>query len=287
MRLSRTVPLEHARASLGDRVLVPTTSGTIAAIVSGEIGPGMPEVVLVHGITDTADTWREVRSRLAAETRVHALDLPGHGLSDFPDHPLTVAEMADAVIGYLDSAGVRSAVAVGSSLGGGVVLGLCARDPGRIRAGVTLGSIGVPCPIPFALRLLRHRPFGEAMAWVVGRPFRRTVMRDSFAPGFRPDPEYVADYFGAWRVAGRAAAIRSLMRTIDVAEPQTWLGAIDVPVDVVHGELDRVIPARVAHELADGLPHGRPTIVDGVGHSPQHECPDRVVMLVRDALRST
>ena len=154
--------------STGDRVLVPTAAGTVAAIVMGEPRPAVPDVVLVHGITDTADTWRTVQPDLAVDTRVHAIDLPGHGLSDFSDHPPTVAEMADVVIAYLDVAGVSSAVVVGNSLGGGVALGVCARDPARIRGGVTLGSIGAAFPVPFPLTLLRHRPFGELMAWALG-----------------------------------------------------------------------------------------------------------------------
>ena len=284
MRLKRAIPLERARSSPGRRTLVPTAAGLIASITSGETRPDLPELVLVHGVTDTADTWRSVEAPLSADTRVHSIDLPGHGLSDFPTHPPTVAEMADAVIAYLDEVGVRSAVVVGNSLGGGVALGLCSRDPSRVGAGVTLGSIGTPFPIPFPLRLLRHRPFGEAMAWVVGRPLQRLVMRDSFAPGFHPDPQDLANYFAGWRVAGRGAAVRALMRAVDVGEPQPWLGSVEVPVHVVHGELDRVIPSSVAHVLVDGLAQGRLTILDGVGHEPQHECPDRTIAIVRQSL---
>jgi pimeloyl-ACP methyl ester carboxylesterase len=278
--------LERARSQPGRRSFVRTERGTIATIVAGHSRAGVPEVVLVHGVTDNADTWRSVHGGLAAETRAHAVDLPGHGLSDFPDHPLTVAEMADAVIAYLDAAGVSAAVVVGNSLGGGVALGLAARDPSRIRAVVTLGSIGTAFPIPFPLSLLKHRPFGLAMAWVVGRPVRRLVMRDSFAPGFRPDDQDVSAYFAGWRVSGRAAAVRSLLRTIDSGEPQPWLASITQPVDVVHGALDRVIPPRIAHEIAGQLPHARLTILDAVGHEPQHERPDRVNAIALAAVRA-
>jgi pimeloyl-ACP methyl ester carboxylesterase len=276
--------LEQARATPGQRTLVPTARGTIAAIVVGERRVDRPEVVLVHGVTNSADTWRSVQGALAAETRVHAVDLPAHGLSDFPDHPLTVAEMADAVIAYLEVAGVSSAVIVGNSLGGGVALGLAARAPAEVSAVVALGSIGISFPVPFPLSLLKHRPFGLGMAWVVGAPIQRMVIRDSFAPGFRPDPRDVSNYFAGWRISGRAAAMRALLRTIDSGEPQPWLASIMQPVDVVHGELDQVIPPRIAHEVAGRLPHGRLTMLDGIGHEPQHECPEQVVAITLAAL---
>lgn len=284
MTWSRTRPLERARSSPGAHALVATDTGTVAAVVSGDRRPDVPEVVLVHGVTDTAATWRSVQPALASETRVHAVDLPGHGLSDLPDRPLTVAEMADAVSAYLDAADVASVVAVGNSLGGGVTLGLCARDRARVRAGVLLGSIGAPSKIPFPLTLLRRRPFAELMAWVIGAPLRRLLMRNSFGPGFRPDPDYVTAYYEAWRIAGRGPAIRELMRSLDVAEPRPWLESIEVPVHLVHGELDRLVPTRVAREIAAALPDGRLTVLDGIGHVPQLECPDRTIEVIRTAL---
>ena len=284
MKLTRSMPLERARSSPGRRTLVPTAAGTIASITSGETRPDLPELVLVHGVTDTADTWRSVEAPLSADTRVHSIDLPGHGLSDFPANTLTVAEMADAVIAYLDAVGVRSAVVVGNSLGGGVALGLCSRDPGRIRAGVTLGSIGTPFPIRVpaadaaASTVRRSDGMGGGPAVAAAGDARQ------LRAGFRPEPQDLANYFAGWRVAGRGAAVRALMRAVDVGEPQPWLGSVEIPVHVVHGELDRVIPTSVAHELAEGLPQGRLTILEGVGHEPQHECPDRTIAIVRQAL---
>lgn len=281
----RTISLDRARASPGRRELIDTAVGTIATIATGERRADVAEVVLVHGITDSADTWHAVLDPLAAHTRVHAVDLPGHGLSDLFERPPSVAELADAVIAYLDARDVSSSIVVGNSLGGGVALGVCARDPSRTGGGVLLGSIGASFPIPFPLTLLRHRPFGELMAWVVGRPLRRLLMRESFVPGFRPGADYVADYFGHWRVAGRAAAVRSMLRALDPGEPSAWLPGIDVPVHVVHGELDRLIPIGIADQVAAGLPASELTILAGVGHTPQHQVPERTTAIVVDALR--
>jgi pimeloyl-ACP methyl ester carboxylesterase len=100
--------LEQARQNpawhRGDLVI--TQRGIQHALVRGQ----GPDVILLHGITDNAHTWNAVQERLAGVARTHALDLPGHGLSDIPGTLPTPPEMADWVAAYMDAARVDSAV---------------------------------------------------------------------------------------------------------------------------------------------------------------------------------
>lgn len=279
---ARTQPLESARRGANDVRIVPTAlSGSIAARV---IGRG-PAVLLVHGVTDNLRTWHRFQDVLAGDAETHAVDLPGHGLSDIPTRPLDLHTQAEAVIGYLDAHGIDRCVVVGNSMGGGVALGMANLAPERVSSVVLLGSLGTAFPTPFGLGLLRHRIIAEQMPRIATSPsIRRITMADSFGPDFRADEETHDRYWNAWRVEGRVPYIQQLMRTIDVTEPSSWMPAIRQRVHVVHGSKDRVIPVRVAHAIAERLPNAHTTVLRRIGHMPQIEAPDVVRGFVLRAL---
>ena len=277
-------PLADARDRAEGASLVATRLGTVRAAVRGS----GPHVVLIHGVTESADTWLDVAARLAPHATTHAIDLPGHGLTDIPAAPLGVGDAARWVVAYLEAAAIERAVVVGWSLGGGVALGVAHQAPERVRGLVLLGSIGVGFPMPFALGLLRLPGVGEWMPRIGRRPLlRRVAMRDTYARGFRPPEAAMDRYWGSWGVEGRAPYLRALLRTLDAGEPAGWLASIAAPTRVVHGDEDRLVPVRVAREVAARLPRATLRVLERTGHAPHLERPDEVhdeiaQMLTRD-----
>src|SRR5215218_8115530 len=79
-----------------------------------------PPVVLIHGMVNSSRHWREVALRLAADHRVIAPDLIGHGDSATPRGDYSIGAHAAAIRDLLAAVGVRRATIVGHSLGGGV-----------------------------------------------------------------------------------------------------------------------------------------------------------------------
>jgi pimeloyl-ACP methyl ester carboxylesterase len=274
--------LDEARSRAQDIRIVSTGSGErIAARV---VGRGEP-VVLVHGITDNLGTWHAVQNALQGDVETHAVDLPGHGLTDIPSSPLRVRHQAESVLAYLDAAGVDRFVVAGNSMGGGVALALAHVAPQRVKSLVLLGSLGTAFPAPFGLGLLRYPMIAAQMPRIArNKRLRRRLLAGSFAPGFVADEGVQERYWTPWLVAARVPYTSALMRTIDVAEPWEWLPRLNLPVHVVHGAKDQVIPSRVAHAIASRLPNARTTLLAGVGHMPQIEVPDRVVEFVRNAV---
>jgi len=244
-------------------------------------------VVCLHGVTDNLATWHGVQSALREVAETHAVDLPGHGLSDIPVEPRSVAEQADAVIAYLTAAGIGRCVLVGNSMGGGVALGVAARAPDRVARVVLLGSIGVKFPAPTGLILLRYPMIAEQMQrFATSTAMQRMALRDTFAPGFRASDAAVESYWRGWRVEGRPAYLRSLLRVLEADEPAKWLPTIRAHVIVAHGSHDQMIPVHVAESITAALPNARKVILHGVGHQPQIEAPADVVAFVREALAS-
>lgn len=274
-------PLAAARADVPAAALVQTRTWRLRVRVTG----AGPDLILVHGVTDNGSSWDEIAPALSAVARVHAIDLPGHGLSDIPTRPLRVAEMADAIADYLDAAGIERCAAAGNSLGGGVVLMLAAREPERVRAVVPLCALGMPFPMPAGLGMLRLPGVAALMPGISFRPrLRRAVMRDTFHRGFVPSEASMERYWEGWRVHGRPPYVRDLLRALDRAEPAPLLGALRMPVHVVHGEEDRIIHVRVGHAIAAAIPGARLTVLPRIGHEPQLEAPATTIEIVRDAL---
>jgi pimeloyl-ACP methyl ester carboxylesterase len=112
--------------------------GRIRSRTLGQPQPGVPEVVMVHGMT-AADYLLPGLAELATWTRAHLIDLPGCGGSGDPPHELSVAEFADAVADWLHHQNLGRIVLAGHSSGTQVAAEATLRLPGDV-AGVVLAS---------------------------------------------------------------------------------------------------------------------------------------------------
>ncbi|MEY9846610.1 alpha/beta fold hydrolase [Streptacidiphilus sp. MAP5-3] len=103
-----------------------------------------PPLVLLHGLGEGAADWGGVLPALARDRRVHAVDLRGHGDSDWPgDYSLEL--LRDDVLGFLDALGLERVDLVGHSLGGVVAYLVAAEQPGRV-ARLVLEDVPLPRP---------------------------------------------------------------------------------------------------------------------------------------------
>ena len=126
-----------------------------------------PPVVLLHQTPRSVDEFREVIPLLAAEHRVLAVDNPGYGCSEVPDHLPTVEEYADTIVALLDHLGVPRAVLVGHHTGAILAIDIAARHPGRVTRLVLSGPPYMNRPMRDMLREIsvqwRVRPDGSHM----------------------------------------------------------------------------------------------------------------------------
>lgn len=117
---------------------VETDHGTISYLDSGGTGPA---VVFIHGNSACKEYFgKQFDSPLAAQYRLIAFDLPGHGTSANASDPMksySIHGFADATMAFLDAIGVTKATFVGWSLGGHAALELMARWPGTTAAWIT------------------------------------------------------------------------------------------------------------------------------------------------------
>jgi pimeloyl-ACP methyl ester carboxylesterase len=229
-----------------------------------------PTLVLLHGVNDQAGAWARVVKVLAAEYRVVVPDLPGHGRSAPAEGPLPVEDLLAGVDAVL-AAEPRPATLVGNSMGGWLALLTATRSPGAVKQVVLLNAAAVRAETTVSLLPRDRDEARRAMAAVLSRS----------AP---PTPGFILD--DLVRRAPRSPLTRIPADSVTRHALDGRLGEVPVPVTLIWGADDQLLPRAYAERVASGLPKSRLVFLDACGHMPQRECPDRLLPALHEALRT-
>ena len=238
-------------------------------------GPDAP-IVLLHGFGADRTAWHWLRAGLPGP--VFALDLPGHGRRT-DRQARSLSDIVEDLGDQLDALGLEDVHLVGHSLGGAVALALTASGRISVRSLVLIAPAGLGAP--------------------VSRAFTRSFLRAADAAGMQSVLErMVAD--AASLPSGLAAAtLRRLdsggaRAALTALEASLFDGAADFDVGAILGQVP--IPIRVIWGAADRVIPWSPDIVlpgqvalhlvPGVGHTPQIERPALVARLICETRRS-
>ena len=256
-----------AYAASGRRALA--KAGLAKTTVPSPVGPQTvfrggsgPVVVLLHGAGDQAATWSLVAPKLLPGRTLVVPDLAGHGTSAPEAGEITVESLHAGLSAVLDTAAPKEKVTiVGNSLGAWLAC-LWAKDhPGRVERLVLVNG----GPLKHAAEGITLLPKSRAEA-------RKAVdaLRD---PGSIRVPDFVLDDVVRQAVKGPLARFAA---TADRMEPfvlEGRLGELTVPVDLLWGASDRVMPLSYAERMRSELRRSRLTELPRCGHVPQQECP--------------
>ncbi len=236
-------------------------------------------VLLVHGYGGDRNSWLFLQEPLAARYRVYALDLPGHGTSAKDVGEGTLGVLADAVTGVLDALGAGRAHLVGHSMGGAVALAVAGRDPGRVASLTLIAPSGFGSEINAGYL----RGFADAQT----RRELKPVVGELFADESHLTRQLVDDLLAYKRLDGVDEALHALLGTLldgdaqrgDSAAALSAVGGA-VPVTVIWGRADRIIPAAQAESVAGAVRH----VIDGAGHMPHMERPAEVQAAIEETI---
>jgi pimeloyl-ACP methyl ester carboxylesterase len=259
-----------------------------------------PVLLLLHGIANNCDTWSGVIDRLAQTHTVIAPDLLGHGESDKPRGDYSVAAYANAMRDLLAVLDVERATVVGHSLGGGIALQFAYQFPERCERLVLVGSGGLGPELTPALRAATL-PGAElvltALTGVSG-PLR-AGMQALEAVGQVTSWKRVRDLAGAGEallglkdLEARRAFLRTLRGVVDArgqtvtATDRLYL-AEAVPMLVIWGSRDPIVPPAHAETVRSLVPTARVEVFEGAGHWPHLDDPDRFCALLLEFLATT
>ena len=194
-----------------------------------ELAGAGQHLVLIGGLGLDLSECGQLIDVLATHYRVLAFDNRGAGRTDKPDEPYSVTQMAADTAGLMRALGIERAHVIGMSLGGRIALDLALEHPGRVRSLILVST---------SARVERRWTIG--LLGLVSLIFR----------GRYPQPRYAFQ-------RQRAASV-GYDRTGDLSD-------LRVPTLVVHGRRDRIVPYRLAEDMAAGIPGARLALVEA-GH---------------------
>ncbi|WP_162599797.1 alpha/beta fold hydrolase [Nocardioides solisilvae] len=239
--------------------------------------PGGAPVLLLHGFTDSAQSWDLLLPHLAGAPGpgldLSAVDLRGHGRAPRPDQGYAVADLAADVVAVLDQRPDGAAVVlVGHSLGSLVARRVALARPSRVAALVLVGALpATPNDSMTGLRDELH---------ALGTPDDRVPeawVRD-FQEG-TSSPDVPADFLEAAVAASHAVPARVWRAVADgfaTADDAADLAGLTTPTLLLWGDRDPVSSEAEQRALAAALPRARLRVLDGLGHAPHWEDPARV-----------
>jgi pimeloyl-ACP methyl ester carboxylesterase len=263
----------------GDWVL-PESYETDAGMVRwARLGRAGPPIVLVHGTPYWSYLWRDIAPALARTHTVYVFDHLGYGLSDKHEgQDLTLAAQARRFARLLTHWGLDEPSVVACDIGGAIVLRAHLLDSARYRDLTIFDAVGGGNWERGLFRLMREHP--EVFAALPGYAHEALVaahLRNASHRGLRP--EVLDAYLTPWRGPEGQAAYYRQYRQLAEADTRPYeelLGSITVPVRLLWGRHDRILPPEYGTWLHERIPHSTLHWVDDAGHLLQEDAPARL-----------
>ncbi len=260
-----------------------------------EAGTG-PVLMLIHGMGGSSENWRAVIEPLARDHTVIVPNLPGHGQSGPSGGDYSVGGLAAGLRDLLLILGHRRATLVGHSLGGGVAMQFAYQFPEILERLVLVSSGGIGpevSPLLRAASLPGAGPFIAATAPLMRALATRLQRAERGGRPLSTDLIEVAHGYAQLSDRQRRAAFLSTVRSVIGIGGQK-VSAVDrlylaeaVPVLIIWGARDRLVPAHHAEHAHREIPGSRLEVFEGAGHLPQLEEPSRFVEVLSRFLEET
>lgn len=252
-----------------------------------------PVLLLLHGVTNSSETWEPVAQALAERFTIVAPDLLGHGQSATPRGDYSLGAHASGVRDLLSALGHGRVTVVGHSLGGGIAMQFAYQFPERCERLVLVSSGGLGQEVHLLLRAATI----PGADWVlplltsrgvrgVGSGIASVLRRGRLAP--KGDLGVLAKGFSSLQTAdARRAFLHTVRAVIDTsgqrvsANDRLHLAAV-LPTVIVWGERDSIIPVEHGRAAHAAMPGSRLEIFQDAGHMPHHHDPERFAAVLID-----
>ncbi|WP_367114749.1 alpha/beta fold hydrolase [Sphingomonas sp.] len=255
-----------------------------------DTGPrNAPVLMLIHGSNASLHTWEPWAKRLEQQYRIIRFDLPGHGLTGpHPRRDYTMRSYADVVEQLRLKLHLARFVIAGNSMGGSVAWHYALWHPERVRALILVDSGGQPEPmrtsVPLGFRIARTPVLRYFATQITPRALIESTLDDSFTNRELVTPAMVDRYWELLRYPGnRQATVDRFSTRRDPASPAR-LQALKMPVLILWGADDKLIPVSSANWFAQQIPDHQVIIYPATGHVPMEERADESARDVLDFL---
>ncbi|MFT7621899.1 MAG: pimeloyl-ACP methyl ester carboxylesterase [Myxococcota bacterium] len=249
-------------------------------------GGSGPPILFVHGLGGNATHWLHVAPNLVDTHRVLCVDLFGHGESDRIASGYSVNSYVEQIVSLLDGLGIEKVTIVGHSMGGMVSMALSLAAPERIERTVLVNPAGMqPQILPFragGFFVMRQQILGRVLPkswkWIL----RQVFFQDN--PWTRQFIKTCDETYDEDEVYAMAHMMESLRPDLLGRNYAAMLPSVTVPIFLIWGDRDRLVPVRFLRRAAEDLPNVTLEEIPECGHMPNIERADRVNAFLRNAL---
>ena len=262
-----------------------------------KVGSG-PALLLLHGLACNHTTWTPVIRQLAKHYTVIAPDLLGHGESAKPRADYSVAGYANGMRDLMTVLNIDKVTVVGHSFGGGVAMQFAYQFPERTERLVLVSSGGLGREVTPFIRMITLPGWEQALGIAtlpgvrqVGKAALRALQNPKHAA--TRDLAEVADIYEALKDPRARFALRRLVTgVIDLRgqvvtmRDRAYLTQA-MPILVVWGSDDMVLPVSHTHALENLAPGAVVEVFPNSGHFPHKDHPERFVKVLHSFIRNT
>jgi pimeloyl-ACP methyl ester carboxylesterase len=244
-----------------------------------------PTILLTSPWPESIYAFAPMWATLAEHARAFAVDLPGFGASERRDDLLSPRTMGDFLAALIAEAELGTPHIVAPDVGCAAALFAAAAYPERI-ASLIVGEGGVAVPLELGEPLLSWvvEPDLDKDRGIDPHVFVNTAM-DTIAGGVPDDirADYLASYEGD-RFVESMRYVRAYPEQLPALAK--LLPRIAMPVTIINGEHDRVVPVANAEFLGVQLPNSRVKLIDA-GHFVWEEAPAEYASIILDSISAT
>ena len=259
------------------------------------LGQGEPVFVLLHGFGASLYSWQPVMEPFSQHGTLIAFDRPAFGLTERPlswegQNPYSPEAQVALVVGLLDHFAVEQAILVGNSAGGTVAMQVALAYPERVSALILVDPAvysggGAPSWIRPLLRTPQMRHLGPLVARQIQTRGPQLVELAWHDPS-QITPETIALYQKPLQVENWDKALWEFTLASRASGLADRLAEFTLPVLVITGDDDRIVPTADSIRLAGELPAASLVVIPQAGHVPHEERPDLFMQAVNAFLET-
>lgn len=253
------------------------------------MGQGEPVFVLLHGFGASLYSWKAVMEPLSRFGTVIAFDRPAFGLTERPltwegQNPYSREAQIASVIELMNHFGVEKAILVGNSAGGTVAMQTSLAHPDRVSALILVDpAVYSGGGTPAWLRPLLATPQMRRLGPLIARQIQQRGPELINLAWHNPElitPETIELYRKPLRVENWDKALWEFTLASGPTGLGQRLGELDLPILVITGDDDRIVPTEQSIRLASELPNADLVVIPEAGHVPHEERPDKFIEAV-------
>lgn len=244
-----------------------------------EQGNSNETVVLLHGLGGMAERWLPIVPHLSKKYRVIMPDLIGYGKSDKPQVDYTPDLFRRVILGFLEALSLTEVFMVGTSLGGEIVADCAATEGSPVKKAVLVSPAGImkkstPALDAYTLAALYPTHESVRIAYQMMSGTRREISDDAIE-------NFISNMT---RPNAKMVFLSTLLGMKNSPVIKEKLGLIRIPVLLIWGTEDSLIPFEYAKEFASSIPHCDFNPMAGCGHIPYEEKPEEFSSLILEFL---